>query len=451
MGVCLWLGIATQARAQIAPGLAGKLNVDTTYVTGAGSATDIAFSGDGRAVVTRKTGEIQVRRANGTETSVAYPFGGTFDGSSEKGLLGVVADPDVSQNRAFYFYVSNGPTNDKHRVYRAVLSATTDAFTVDPTPVIAASRGFGPGLEGPANHDGGGLFIHARKLYVSVGDTGQNATPPINKYGSCLNKGNGKILRVNLDGTVPTDNPLVGLTAVSGCDQPVGPWTTAAPDARIFAWGLRNPWRFWIDARTALMWIGDVGESTQEEVSVGTGNRHFGYPFVEGAMAWGNVDGMNCTTLTPSRTCTGPVFSYPRPEGQAVTGGLIPEGCGWTGVFGSPHYLFADSSANWVRALPVNAARTGFSSSTPLDVATFPGAPVSLRMGPDGALYVVYNFDGVVYRFVPAVLSGPDCGIAAAVPARSPWSTPVLTLALGAAGALLLGARLRRVLMKAAT
>ncbi|MFI5217371.1 MAG: PQQ-dependent sugar dehydrogenase, partial [Candidatus Limnocylindria bacterium] len=202
-----WIGAPPDAWAQLDPAFVGKLSVDTAFVTGAGSATDIAFSGDGRALVTRKTGQIVVRHADGSTALIAYPFGGTLDTASEKGLLGVVADPNVAQNRAFYFYVSNGPTLDKHRVYRAVLGESSDTLTVDPVPVIAASRGFGPGLEGPANHDGGGMVIHDGHLYVAVGDTGANASPPTNKYGSCLNKGNGKILRVNLDGTVPGDNP----------------------------------------------------------------------------------------------------------------------------------------------------------------------------------------------------------------------------------------------------
>src|SRR5262249_25390146 len=153
----------------------------------------------------------------------------------------------------------------------------------------------------------------------SVGDTGSNSSPPTNKYGSCLNKGNGKILRVNLDGTVPSDNPLRGIPSVSACDTPLGPWTTAAPDPRIFAWGLRNPWRFWIDPATSLLWIGDVGEVTEEEISVGGGNQHYGYPFVEGNQVWGDVDGMNCATLSPSRPCTPPVYAYPRSEGQTIT------------------------------------------------------------------------------------------------------------------------------------
>lgn len=433
----------SRADATLAPAFASKISVDENYVSGLGQATDVAFTADGRAVVIQKTGEIIVRQANGATTTVPYPFGGTLDTSSEKGLLGVVADPRASANPSFFFYVSNGPTSDKHRVYHASLTAA-NAVTVDATPIIAAARGIGPGLEGPANHDGGGLFISGGKLFVSVGDTGFNATPPTNKYGSCLNKGNGKILRVNLDGTVPSDNPLVGLAQVSGCDSPNGAWTTAAPDPRVFVWGLRNPWRFWVDAQTARLWIGDVGESTSEEVSVTAGNQHMGYPFVEGDHTWGPVDGMTCTTLTPSRPCTPPAFAYPTAPTAAVTGGLIVSGCGWTNVFGGTYYVFADSQRGWIRALPVNPARDGFASQQPIDVATYSNAPVALRSGPDGALYVVLESPGAVHRFAPTALTGPDCtSTTKAVPATAPWMAGALALLLALAGSGLVRARRR--------
>jgi glucose/arabinose dehydrogenase len=408
-GFLLASSFAPVVRADLAAAFATKISVDTQYVSGAGGATDIAFAADGRALVTRKGGSITLRRSNGSQVVIGYPFGGTLDTGSEKGLLGVVADPNVAQSGAFYFYVSNGPTNDKHRVYRAVLTAA-DTLTVDSAPVIAAARGVGPGLEGPANHDGGGMFIHNGQLYIGVGDTGANASPPVNKYGSCLNKGNGKILRVNLDGSVPGDNPLVGLAAVTACDTPTGPWSSAAPDSRIFAWGLRNPWRLWVDAATGLLWIGDVGEASQEEIDIGAGDNHYGYPFVEGNRVWGDVDGRNCASLTPSRACRAPAYAYTRDQGQAVTGGLIPQGCGWTNVFGGAYYVYGDSSQDWIRALPVSADRRGFASTAPVDVASYAGSsPVSFRMGPDRALYVVMNGAGAVYRFAPIQAVGGDC------------------------------------------
>jgi glucose/arabinose dehydrogenase len=395
-----------------------KLGVDTQYMVGA-QATDVAFSGDGRAVMTLKTGEVIVRRSNGSALVTPYPFGGALDTASEKGLLGVVADPDVAHDHAFYFYVSNGPTEDKHRVYRALLTEN-DSFVVDPKPIVGAARGVGPGLEGPANHDGGGMVIHGGMLYIGVGDTGANASPPTNKTGSCLNKGNGKVLRVNLDGSVPASNPLVGMSTVTTCARTSGTWGNGQPDTRIFAWGLRNPWRIWVDPSTSLLWIGDVGEAASEEISVGRGGEHFGWPFVEGGKVWGDVDGKNCSSSSPPRACTPPQYSYDRPAGGAVTGGLIPTGCGWANVFPKPSYVFADSGSGWLRALPVNAARTGFSSQTPAELATSLPTPVSLREGPDGALYVVMYGAGV-YRFAPTDKTGAGCETASTFPISVRW------------------------------
>jgi glucose/arabinose dehydrogenase len=403
------IAFAFPAGAQLEGDFADRLSVDTEYVTGADGATDIAFSDDGRAVITRKDGQIAIRRSSGTLAVVDNPFGGTVDTESEKGLLGVVADP--RGGNAFYFYVSNGSTDDdKHRVYRAVLT-DGDTFTVDEQPIIAASRNLGPGLEGPLNHDGGGLSIYDNHLYVSVGDTGSNATPPQNKYGSCLNKGNGKVLRVNLDGTIPNDNPLVGLTSVTGCDAPRGAWAMSEPDERVFIWGFRNPFRLWIDPVTGLVWVGDVGETTREEISILSMAQHAGYPFEEGTRVWGDVDNQNCTTMTPSRPCTPPVHDYARTQGAAVTGGLIPEGCGWSNVFSTPHYLFADSGEDFIRALQVNGERTGLESSTAIDFANYnEQRPVAFRMGPDESLYVVMYGAGAVYRFTPTDRTGADCG-----------------------------------------
>jgi len=437
-GACALATILLSAatHATLAPALVGKIEVDTAWATGLPQATDIAFAGDGRAIITRKTGELVIRQVDGALVALAYPFGGTLDSVSEKGLLGVVADPAVATNKRFYFYVSNGPTNDKHRVYGAVLTAA-NTLTVDASPLIAAGPGR-PGLEGPANHAGGGLVIHAGQLYVGVGDTGANASPPTNKYGSCLNKPNGKVLRVNLDGSVPGNNPLVGVAAVSACATPTGAWTSAAPDPRIFAWGMRNPWRIWVDPVTGLLWTGDVGEGNSEEVSIGGAGEHFGYPFVEGSQVWGNVEGLNCASLSPSRPCSPPAFAYGRTVGRAITGGLVLDSAQWQAALGGVHYLFGDSSAHWVRALPVNGARTGFSASSLVDVANYAGArPVSFRQGPDGALYVVMLGLGAVYRFGPATIASIDAQ-------RVPFLPPAALLALATCIAGLGARRLRQ-------
>jgi len=415
---------AGTARAALTGDFADALDIDSGYVTGANGATDIAFSGDGRAVITTKTGNIVVRLTDGTKKTLQGTFP-DLDSASEKGLNGVFADP--RDPKAFFFYADNGPsTTDKHQVYHAVLNDDS-TITVDlDNPVVAEGANPGdPGLEGPANHDGGGLFIYNNFLYVSVGDTGQNATPPTNKYTSCLNKGNGKILRLNLDGTIPTDNPLSGEAMVTSCDRAgtQGVWGTAAPDKRIYAWGLRNAWRYWVDPHTGRMWIGDVGETTREEISISAPaasyqGEHFGYPFHEGTTDWSMDNGelrldKDCDqNFQPSRACTAPVYDYGRTGGaNCVIGGIIPEGCGWDTAFGGKlYYFFMDNGAAWTKAMEVKPDRSGVVSNTPVDVGTFSGTgPVSLRQGPGGAIYLVNNKEGSVYEIKPKEQTGDAC------------------------------------------
>jgi glucose/arabinose dehydrogenase len=406
---------AKRARAELEGPFADTVSANQEWVTGADGATDIAFHPDGRAVITRKVGTITVRTAAGDQIDTAGLFSG-LDTSSEKGLLGVVADPGVAQNDTFYFYADTGPSDDKHRVYKGVLNDDNTVTVELDDPIVAAARGNGPGLEGPANHDGGGLVIHEGQLYISVGDTGSNASPPTNKYGSCLNKGNGKILRVNLDGSVPNDNPLTAVSEVTACDSQRGDWTTAAPDRRIFAWGFRNPWRFWIDPHTDLLWVGDVGEVTREEITVARAGEHHGYPFFEGfldhSMQGGALRlGKTCNEeFSPSRPCTPPVHDYDHGVGSSVTGGLIPEGCGWLNAFGGKlYYLFADYGSSWMHALEVKPDRSGVVSPTAVEFGTFTGGPASIRQGPDGGVYVVFYGGGNVTRLAPSAATGSDC------------------------------------------
>jgi MYXO-CTERM domain-containing protein len=427
------LGIATAALGLLAPSparadlsgdFAAALAVDPGFLTGANGATDIAFAADGRAVVTQKSGIITIRRTDGSKNVLTGTFP-DLDTGSEKDLTGIVADPRAGN--AFFFYADNGPSNtDKHQVYHGTLE-DDDTLTVDlDNPVVAAGVNAGdPGLEGPANHDGGGLAIYDGHLYVAVGDTGANATPPTNKYASCLNKGNGKILRVKLDGTIPDDNPLSSESLVTGCTSTGSGWTMEAPDKRIYAWGFRNPFRFWVDPHNGRMWIGDVGETTREEVSVSDPaatylGQHFGYPFHEGTTDW-SMDGgelrldKTCDQdFSPSRPCVAPVTDYENQRNSGancVTGGLIPEGCGWAGAFdGKLYYWFADFGASWVRALEVKPDRSGVVSSTPIDVGTFGGAgPAAIRQGPNGAVYLVNNKEGSVYELKPKNQTGDGC------------------------------------------
>jgi glucose/arabinose dehydrogenase len=392
-----------RAHAQLAPGEPTNQLTLTDWVTGLVEPTDLTFMADKRAVITLKAGEVIVASADGkTVKRSAAMF--KVDAGSEKGLLGVVRDSADT----LYFYASSGPDNaNRHEIWKGHLAAD-GTVTIDAKPLVSG------GLEGPANHDGGGLSIYKGQLYISVGDTGFNATPPQNKYGACLNKPNGKILRVNLDGTVPADNPLVNLAMVTGCTTEVdGSYTMMPPDKRIFAWGLRNPWRFWIDPATDLMWIGDVGETTEEEITIGGKGTNHGWPFNEGKLNFpAPLGGLSdCKQMTPSTDCTPPVESYNHNKVAAsVTGGLVPPtGCGWAAY--EQRYIYGDYDLNTVWTLNLNPDRKGADVASKTTIAEVT-SPVSFRMGGDGGLYVVAHDAGKIVRIAPKVVPG-TCVVAA--------------------------------------
>ncbi|HZX42730.1 MAG TPA: PQQ-dependent sugar dehydrogenase, partial [Myxococcaceae bacterium] len=205
--------VPASAQTLTAGGPASTFQV-TTYVSGQGQITDFRFLPDGRVVITEKTGAVKVRRTDG---SVVTAGSFTVDFDSEKGLLGVEVDPQFASNTFLYFYASDGPsTANKHRVLRVALNPdnTLACANQQCSPAQAGVVVLLQNLRGPANHDGGGLAIGPDgKLYVGVGDTGANSgLPPggtiTNYIGTCLTTANGKVLRINLDGSIPSDNPL---------------------------------------------------------------------------------------------------------------------------------------------------------------------------------------------------------------------------------------------------
>lgn len=386
----------------------GQLGV-ADFATGLSQPTDLAFLPDGSMVIVEKGGAVKLRRSNGT-VSAAGSF--PVDTESEKGLLGVAVDPGFAVTRRLFFYYSRagsagGTDADRHRVVSVALRAdgTLDA----PSERVLAS-----GLRGPANHDGGALAVGPDgKLYAGVGDTGCNSglAPeptylPTNYFATCLTVGNGKILRLDLDGAVPADNPLAGVSQASACGAGCGdaPQGLAAPRPDVWAWGFRNPWRFAFDPRTGLLWVGDVGEVTYEEITVARPGRHHGWPWREGGRGW---PAAKCRETTPDAgDCLDPVYFCrhgPSAGGidgdcQSITGGVFLDGGpwppGWQGL-----YLFGDNANGRLWTLELDAARTGVVAGSRREVGLVPG-PVSIRIGPDNLAYLA-SFGGSVLRLSP--------------------------------------------------
>jgi glucose/arabinose dehydrogenase len=230
----------------------------------------------------------------------------------ERGVLGMAFHPDYDSNGRFFVYMTNSDGDIEVREYARVDGNPPRAeFTQ--TVITIAHPDFG-------NHNGGAIaFGPDGYLYLGTGDGGGGGDPGQNAQDedSLL----GKILRLDIDGddfpgndgknyASPADNPFVG---ADGADE-------------IWALGVRNPWRITFDSETGDLYIGDVGQSAQEEINyiaAGTpGGLNFGWNYREGD---DDYDGENDPGDPPGGlTFTDPVFTYEHDGGGAsVTGGVV--------------------------------------------------------------------------------------------------------------------------------
>jgi MYXO-CTERM domain-containing protein len=391
----------------------------SNFATGLGQVTDFRFLPDGRTIIVSKTGEVRVRTAAGMVVSA-----GKFDvdTESEKGLLGVEVHPQFATNKTVFFYYSlsnaaGGTDLDRHHVISMTLK---DDNTID----MATLKVLVKDLRGPANHDGGALTLSkdGTKLFIGVGDTGCNKSPadgvpPGNYFGTCLTNGNGKILRINLDGTIPSDNPLNTETAVTACGSGCGdaPTTTGAPRKDIYAWGFRNPWRIWNDPVTDKLWVGDVGEGAWEEIDIVEKGKHYGWPWREGKHGWPVT---KCTEIKPNvGNCSEPQHEQAHSGSvKSINGGLILDFCDWPAAFRNL-YFFGDNVTGSMWTVQVTAGRDGIVAGSQKDFGSVPAA-VSFQSGAgaDHSLYVASLGASKIVKFEPKMKETcptppPDAGM----------------------------------------
>ena len=370
-------------------------------------------------MVLEQDGRVRVLKSGQLQAADFIDLRATIASGGERGLLGLAFAPDYATSGRFFvcFTDRNG-----HIVVARFRRSGADPLRADPGSrfdlVWPDGRRF---VVHPfANHNGGHLaFGPDRYLYIGMGDGG-SGNDPMN-HGQLPHSLLGKMLR--LDVSVPDDDPR-GYTP-----PPTNPYY-GRTDAlwEIWAFGLRNPWRWSFDdptrGGTGAIVIGDVGQGRWEEVDyepAGAGGRNYGWRIREGAHD-------NVTSLPPFSTpLRDPIWEYSHSEGASITGGFVYRGR----ALGSAYvgrYFFADfvRSRIWSLRLTVDpitheATADGLVEHTP-EFTTAALSPSSFGVDASGELYLV-SYNGAVYRIdpPPGQVPAPDPTVP---PGPSDPSTP---------------------------
>jgi glucose/arabinose dehydrogenase len=356
VGACVAINAAT-----LPPGF-----TETPVANGLASPTAMEFAPDGRLFVCQQGGQLRVIK-NGA--LLPTPFVSlAVDSSGERGLLGIAFDPNFAVNNFVYLYYTPSASSPRHNQVSR-FTANGDVAAAGSELVILTLDN----LSGATNHNGGAIhFGPDGKLYVAVGENANGANS------QTLNNRLGKMLRINSDGSIPTDNPFFN--------------TASGLNRAIWSLGLRNPFTFAFQQNTGRMFINDVGQNTWEEINDGVAGSNYGWPTTEGP------------TNNPS--FRSPLFSYGHSPsdtgGCAITGGTFYNPA--TVQFPSNYvgkYFFSDLCSGWIRVF--NPA-----TGTDTDFATGIANPVDLHVTADGSLYYLAIGAGSVVRIqYPVVQQGP--------------------------------------------
>jgi glucose/arabinose dehydrogenase len=350
----------------------------TPVVSGLSSPVDLQATDDGtgRLFVVEQAGTIRILQAGALLTTPFLDIRTRVNFSGEMGLLGAVFHPAFAQNQRFYVnYVRLLATGQIQSVIAEYRVSAANANQADPASeriLLTVNQPF-------ANHKAGQLAFGPDKfLYIGLGDGGSGGDPLGNAQN--LQTLLGKMLRIDVDRTtgalpyaIPADNPFV---AGGGLPE-------------IWAYGLRNPFRFSFDPATGKLFVGDPGQQLFEEVDIVQKGGNFGWNVMEGLHCFNPATGCNMTGLTL------PIAEYGRSEGIAVIGGYVYHGPAIPtlagsyvfGAFGSGNIwrLTQDNSGAWQRVLLLSSGRN--ISSFGLDSA--------------GELYLVDYGGGAILKVSP--------------------------------------------------
>jgi glucose/arabinose dehydrogenase len=328
----------------------------TTQIIGTGlnGPSGFEFAPDGRIFIIQRTGEIKIYK-NGqllTQNFAVLPA----IASGDRGLIGIAIDPDFMNNHYIYFYYTG--TDKFNKLVR--MNASTDSG--QNTTVLYQTTSPSEQL-----HVGGTVqFGQDGKLYFAVGDNGYGPNA------QDLSNPHGKILRINKDGSIPVDNPFYGIPG-------------ALPE--IWAYGLRNPWRFQFDSFTGKLYVGDVGADSWEEVNIISKGGNYGWPNCEG----------KC--VPASAKYIDPIYSYPHTLNGAYQSSAITMGPVYHGSMFPESYqnkiFYGDYSRGTIRTLSVDT-NGNVTSESDFDLQA--GSNVDMKIAQDGSMYYITYYPGAMYR-----------------------------------------------------
>lgn len=351
-------GVVALALEVVAGGLGSPL-----YLT--------APAADPRLFIVEQAGRIRIVRDGRLLATPFLDIRGRVSSGGERGLFSLAFHPLYASNG--FFYVSYTDTNGDSRIER--YSVTADPDVADPSSaklILSVQQPF-------SNHNGGLVaFGPDGMLYIGFGDGGSGGDPL--GHGQNVNTLLGALLRIDVDGGdpygVPADNPFVGRP---GADE-------------IWAYGLRNPWRFAFDREAGLLYIADVGQNAWEEVNVvpaGDGGVNYGWNVMEGGHCFG---GGSCDRAG----LTLPALEYDHSAGCSVTGGYVYRGAAIPAIRG--HYFYSDFCTGFLRSFKY--AGGAVTEEREWDVGSL-GSVLSFGVDAAGELYILSG-NGNVYRLVEA-------------------------------------------------
>lgn len=361
------------------------------FASGFNSPVGIKHGGDDRLFVVEQAGVIKILNADGSINSTPYLDinDRVINTGNERGLLGLAFHPNYASNG--YVFVNYNDNSGNTVISRFVANPGDDS-TVDPNTeavFLTFSQPY-------SNHNGGDLaFGDDGYLYIATGDGGSGGDPE--NRSQDLTTFLGKMLRINVNNSqggnnyaIPADNPFIG--------------NSAALD-EIWAYGLRNPWRFSFDSQTNDLWIADVGQFEIEEINSVTnteGGLNYGWRCYEGNSVFNNS---GCPSMN---TMTFPVSQYTHSSSGAfkcsITGGYVYRGSIYNTLVGK--YLFADYCSNEIGVLSYNGSTWDMAFSQQFSGNGWTAFGEAL----DGEIYVAGRDSGSIYHIIDSNLSVDEFG-----------------------------------------